>query len=325
MAHAQLAAGGDADVGRGAADVERDDVVEARHPARPDAADEARDRAGHEQVDGPLRRRLHRRHAARGLHQLHAVAEARLAHRVVEARHVARHLRPDVGVEGDGREALELAVQRQHLVRDREVGLRELLEQDLLHALLVRRVQVAVQEADRDGFDARGLELADALAHLVLVERDEHLAVRHRHALLHRQPVAALDERPRLPGQLLLEREVERLLVTGDVEDVAHALRRDHPDLGSRVGERDVRRDRRAVQEVVDLGEVDVRLLAQAADAVDDAAGRVVGGGGDLVDGDPARLLVDEGQVGERAADVDSDALHPSLFLLRLSWSRRRR
>ena len=71
--HAQLAARGHADVGRGAADVERDDVVEARHLARPDAADQPRHRARHEQVDGPLRRRLDRRHAARGLHQLHAV------------------------------------------------------------------------------------------------------------------------------------------------------------------------------------------------------------------------------------------------------------
>jgi hypothetical protein len=172
-------------------------------------------------------------------------------------------------------------------------------------------LKVAVQEADRDGFHPCGPELADALAHLVLLERNEDVAVRHGHALLHRQPVAALDEGPRLPGQLLLEREVERLLVTGDVEDVAHALGRDHPDLGSRVRERDVRRHRRAVQEVVDLGEVDAGLAAQLADAVHDAAGGVVGSGGDLVDGDPARLLVDEGQVRECAAHVDSDALHP--------------
>ena len=44
-----------------------------------------------------------------------------------------------------------------------------------------------------------------------------------------------------------------------------------------------------------------------AADALDDAARRVVRGRRDLVDGDPARLLVDEDQVGERAADVDAD------------------
>ena len=54
VSHPQLAARRDADVGRGAADVERDDVVEARDAARPDAADQPGDRAGHEQVDRPL-------------------------------------------------------------------------------------------------------------------------------------------------------------------------------------------------------------------------------------------------------------------------------
>ena len=111
--------------------------------AGPDAADQPGDGPRHEQVDGPLRRRLDGRHAARRLHQLHAVREARVAHRLVEAGDVARHLRPDVGVQADGREALELAVERQHLVRDGEVRLRELLEQDLLDALLVGRVEVA--------------------------------------------------------------------------------------------------------------------------------------------------------------------------------------
>ena len=43
------------DVGRGAADVERDDAVEARLPPDPDAADDAGDRARHEQVDRAAR------------------------------------------------------------------------------------------------------------------------------------------------------------------------------------------------------------------------------------------------------------------------------
>ena len=42
----------EADVGRGAADVERDHVVVAGLLAGPDAADDARDGARHEQVDG---------------------------------------------------------------------------------------------------------------------------------------------------------------------------------------------------------------------------------------------------------------------------------
>jgi hypothetical protein len=313
MPHAQGPAGGDADVRRGATHVQGDHVLEPGDLAGPDPSDQAGDRARHQQIHGPLRRRLDRCHPAGGLHQLHAVREALLPHRLVEPRHVARHLRADVGVQADGREALELPIEREHLVRDGQVRVRELLEHDLLDPPLVRRVQVRVEQADRDALDAGLAQLPYALAHLLLVEGRQHLAVRHGDALLHGQPVAALDERPRLPGQLLLEREVVRLLVAGDVEDVAHPLRRDQPDLGARVRERDVGGDRRAVQEVVDLAERDAGLGAQIADALDGAARRVVRRGRDLVDRDPARFLVDEDQVGKRPADVDAQAPHAGI------------
>ena len=167
-----------------------------------------------------------------------------------------------------------------------------------------------MEQADGDGLDPRVAQLAHAPAHLVFVERDEDVAVRDGHALVDGQPVTALDERPRLPGQFLLKREVVRLLVARDVEDVAEAVRRQHPDLRTRVGEDDVRRHGRPVQEVVHLGERDAGLRAEPADALDHAARGVVRGRRNLVDRDPAGFLVDEDQVGERAADVDPDPLH---------------
>ena len=57
----------------------------------------------------------------------------------------------------------------------------------------------------------------------------------------------------------------------GDVEQQI-----DHPDLGAGVRKRNVRRDRRPVQEVVNVGEFDLALPAELADAGDDAARRVV-------------------------------------------------
>jgi hypothetical protein len=75
------------------------------------------------------------------------------------------------------------------------------------------------------------------------------------------------------------------------------------------VGERDVRRDGRPVEEGR-LPKRDAGLLAQLAHARDDAPSGVVRGGGDLVDRDFSRLLVDEDQVREGAADVDADTLH---------------
>src|SRR4029077_20309449 len=50
-------------------------------------------------------------------------------------------------------------------------------------------------------------------------------------------------------------------------------------------------------------------LRAQCLDALDDAARGVIRGRRDLVDGDPALLLVDQDQIGERTADIDADSL----------------
>ena len=81
-------------------------------------------------------------------------------------------------------------------------------------------------------------------------------------------------------------------------------------DLGALVGQRDIGGDGRAVQQVVDLGQLDAGLSAEARDAFDDAASRVVWRRRDLVDSDLAGFLVNEDEIGECAADIDSNALH---------------
>ena len=108
----------------------------------------------------------------------------------------------------------------------------------------------------------------------------------------------------------------------GDVEDVAEALGRDHPHLGARVCENDVRGDRRAVEEVVDLVERHAGFLTEAANALDDAPRRVVRRRGHLVDGDAPRLLIDEDEIGEGPADVDADALHAVVLARQRTISR---
>ena len=122
--------------------------------------------------------------------------------------------------------------------------------------------------------------------------------------------VAALDERARLPRQVLLQREVEGLFVACDVENVAKAFGRDHADLSTLVGQRDIGGDGRAVKQVVDLRQLHAGLGAEACDAFDHAASWVVRGRRNLVDGNLAGLLVNEDEVGKCAANVDSNALH---------------
>ena len=151
---------------------------------------------------------------------------------------------------------------------------------------------------------------ADLLARLRLVERDEHRAVAGD-PLGHRQPVAAAHDRVALPRQILVVREVERLLVPRDVEDVAVALGRDQPDLGAVVLDHDVGRDRRAVEDLVQLRQATMpRVRSQLADPCDRSLRGVLGRGRHLVDEDLARLVVHVDQVGERAADIDSESLH---------------
>ena len=223
------------------------------------------------------------------------------------------HVRPDLGaderVQADRREALVLAVLGQHLRRDGEERLGELLAHDLRHALLVRGVQEREEEAHRHGLDLRLLELAHLLARLLLVERHEHRAVL-RDPLGHGQAMTASHDGVGLPRQVLVVREVERLLVPRDVEDVAVALRRDHPHRGAVVLDDDVRGDGRAVEHLVERGGALAGPLGELADAGHRALRRVVGRGRQLVHEHGPRLVVDVDEVGERAADVDADALH---------------
>ena len=133
------------------------------------------------------------------------------------------------------------------------------------------------------------------------------------------EAVAAAHDRVPLPREILVVREVERLLVPGDVEDVAVALGRQHPHPGAVVLDDDVGRDRRPVKDLVEVGGSDAGLGRDLADALDGALRRVVGRGRQLVDEDGARLVVDGDEIRERAADVDAYTLHRRLSFITAS------
>src|SRR6202000_2909379 len=107
---------------------------------------------------------------------------------------VAPHARPDIGIGGDRRTALELAVLLAELVRggDEEPGMR-LLEQ-LLGAQLMGGIDVGVEKQDRDRLDAELDELAAERRDLLFLELVERLAFR-QHALADLEAERALDQR----------------------------------------------------------------------------------------------------------------------------------
>ena len=217
---------------------------------------------------------------------------------------VVGDLRPDVGVHARRQRPLVLAELRQHVRAERHREARVEALDDRADLLLVRRVDVRVDQRDGERLDARLDEVADDLLDLRLVDRDDDVPARV-------QPLdrlARVGERRRRVGLDHDDpaRQRPRRLGAGQVEDLAEALRRDQPDARALRLEHRVRRDGRAVEDVLELADADARLVADPADAREDALGRVVRRRRRLdAELGAAVALGHEEEVGERAADVD--------------------
>ena len=114
-----------------------------------------------------------------------------------------------------------------------------------------------------------------------------------RHERLRLLEPGVVERRPHLPR---------------DLEQVAETLGRDEAAARDLALDDRVRRDRRRVDDEADVGGANAALGERALDRSHEPVRRVGRRGQHLRDRDAARLLVDEGGVGERAADVDRDA-----------------
>ena len=146
---------------------------------------------------------------------------------------------------------------------------------DLPDPLLVGRVDVRVDQADGERLDARLDEVADDPLDLLLVDLDDGLAARP-HPL---HGLARVGERG---GRVGLDHDDpaasrSRRLQARQVEDLGEPLGRDQPDPGALRLEHGVGGDRRAVEDVAEVADGDARLLADPADADEDALRRVGG------------------------------------------------
>ena len=111
-------------------------------------------------------------HAARRLHDRERrVLQADPVEAGADPVDVRRHQRAHVGVDDRRRRPLVLALLAQDLARERDRRLGKLLGEDRADALLVLRVEVGVEEADRDRVDAELPQAAGERAHLVVVQR----------------------------------------------------------------------------------------------------------------------------------------------------------
>src|SRR6266851_2715171 len=169
------------------------------------------------------------RDATVGAHDVQLGGEPLLAETAFKPGDIVTQPRPDKGVEQRGGESLEFAELRRHLGRAADEDFGRLLAHDVARARLVRRVEVGEQEADGYRLDTVVAQRASGLAHPRLVERDQHVAAWRNEALRHRSAVPPAGQRPVLPWHLLADRIMLRPLVAPDMDDIAIALRGDHP------------------------------------------------------------------------------------------------
>ena len=234
IAHRQPPAVDHADVERRAAHVGGDDVRVARLGARARAGDDAADRPRLERHDRALDQLLGVDQAAVALREQQPVAVPAPPQLGEQRRHVVAHQRADVRVDHGRRGARVLAdaLREPRAVADVDVG--PALAQQRVRAVLVDRVEVAPEVADRQRVDALAEQPLDGRLHLAEIERHDDLAegvdpLRHLDHVL--APHEALRERARgVVEDPLHGLAVGAARVVQDAQRVAVPDGRDQPD-----------------------------------------------------------------------------------------------
>ena len=212
--------------------------------------------------------------------------------------------RGEVGVDDGRRRALVLAPDRRGAVRDRDgtPGKRSLEERG--EAPLVRRVGEREEQADGDrdvspGSASSGATQRRDPLELRVVERRHDRAVGGE-PLADAEAVGPRGERLRLRAA-----QVVRILLVDppDRRHVLEARRREQQHARALALEQRVRADGRAER---DRGERAPASMPAASSERKIAAAGSAGVDGSLRDDEPARLVVEHDEVGERAAGVDA-------------------
>ena len=286
----RLAAFDQAEVGRGAARIQRHNVREAGHLGNHGAAQRAGGGAG----EGGGDRLAHHLGgacdtAARLHDQERLVLE--IAELVMDAAQVALHVRLDERVDQRGHCALVFTVLRQHLAGQRERALRIVLGENLADPPFMRGVGVGMHQADADRADVLLAEDLHGGADARFIERPQlrtpkiepatdfaHKTQRHDAVGFHPKVRIAVALRDRLPG---------------DFENVAKAVGHDQPERVDLALQQRVGRNGGAVRHAGDARRRAADLLQDRANATRQRDPRIGGRAGNLGDGNRARGGID--------------------------------
>ncbi len=287
-----------AQLGGRATHVEGHQVLEPVQPGEAGRAERTGGGAGLEHPDRSRGRVLRGGHAAVGKHHPQAIVRAQRAEPLLEVGEVAHHAILDVDARGRGLRALVLADLGRDVAGDRDAQLRRRPLHGGSRLLLVRRVHVAVQEADRDRLDPALRELSGERLDLVFVDRLLDLAVGQR-AFLDVEAQVSRHQRRRPP-------HVEPVDVgpplPRELHHVAEPGRGQQRDLRALALDQRVGDERRGVDHLRQrIGLALERVTQHGLDAVRGRGRR----GERLADRHDA-VGAGDAQVGERAPDVDS-------------------
>ncbi|MNU85971.1 hypothetical protein D3C71_757250 [compost metagenome] len=218
-----------------------------------------------------------------------------------KAVQVGRHQRLDESVGADGVETLELAHLRRNFRGDRNRNVCLLGEKPVSHDLLVRAVQIRVDEADGDALIAGSDDVIAQGIDFIEIKRLQHETI-GADTFIDDKPFVARHERRR-------QNDIKIILFEtafgAHFDDVAKALGGDEggactPPFDQRIGGK-----RRAVNDRVDFGKLDTGDFGDLPDALDD---RIFGIG--IVGQHFDRMERDaylHRNVGEGATDIDTD------------------
>ena len=299
-----------ADIGRGPAHVEADQLVEAGGLGGAHHADDAAGGAREDRVLALEQRSVGQ--AAIRLHEHQRLAAApRRAQRVADLLDIAAQDRRQVGVDHRGVAARDQLDQRADLVAERDLS-EARLARHLADLLLVVLVAVAVHQRHGDRAIAFGMSLRQRLAHRLDVHRRNDVAVRV-------QPFLDLDHVfIEQLGQNDVQVEQLRPVLVADPQQVAHALGDEqHRPVALALQQR-VGGDGRAHLDRVDGTLGDRVALIQAQYLADALHGSVLVALGVLREqlvGHQRAIRLAGDDIGEGAAAVDPELPHETNLL----------
>ena len=244
--------------------------------------------------------------AAVVLDQQQRHAETKLGQAGVEGTQIADRARRHVGIQHCSGAALILADDGGDLgrLRDRDVGQGSLGQRR--NALFMDRIDVAVEQRDRDGLHAFLSKCGSSLCDVIFVERGQFVAIAID-AARHRQAKVSGHKHGRV-GRAMVPWVLA--LAAANFDGIAKTLGRDHADLGALALQDRVGGDRGAVREQGDAAEkrrgVDAFRDSRGFDGGENTACRIGGNGWHLMDHNTS-AVIDDDHVGERSADIHAE------------------